>query len=102
MGLCLIIMGLALYIVSIVQFSRPAKDGINTKGLYSISRNPMYVSFFLYFAGCCLLTRSCLLLTVLLIFQISVHFLIISEERWCKDQFGQSYSEYMKKVRRYI
>jgi len=101
-GFFLLISGIVLYIVSIIQFSRPGQDGINTSGLYSISRNPMYVSFFLYFLGCCLLTRSCLLLTVLLFFQISVHILIISEERWCKEQFGQFYSEYMKKVRRYV
>ena len=101
-GLCLFIAGLVLYFVSIIHFSKPGKNGVNSSGLYSISRNPMYVAFFLYFSGCCLLTRSWLLLTVLLVFQISVHFLIISEERWCKDQFGLSYSEYMKKVRRYI
>lgn len=101
-GLFLFILGLILYIVSIIQFSKPGDNGVNASGLYGISRNPMYVAFFIYFSGCCLLTRSWLLLIVLLVFQFSVHFLIISEERWCKDQFGESYFEYIKKVRRYI
>ena len=101
-GLCLLIFALVLYIISIIQFSRPNSSGLNISGLYSISRNPMYVAFFLYFLACCILTGSWLLFIVLVIFQISVHFLIISEERWCKKQFGEAYIVYLGKVRRYI
>jgi protein-S-isoprenylcysteine O-methyltransferase Ste14 len=101
-GSCLLIIALVFYIVSIIQFARPNSSGLNVSGLYSISRNPMYVAFFLYFLSCCILTGSWLLFTVLLIFQISVHFLIISEERWCKQQFGEAYIDYFGKVRRYI
>jgi protein-S-isoprenylcysteine O-methyltransferase Ste14 len=101
-GMVILVLGIILYIIAIIQFSRPDIEGFARYGLYRISRNPMYVAFFLYFLGCCLLTRSWLLLIILSIFQVSVHYLIISEERWCKDQFGESYSGYMKKVRRYI
>jgi len=62
----------------------------------------MYVDFFLYFLACCILTVSRVLFIVLVIFQISVHFLIISEERWCRKQFGEAYNDYLEKVRRYI
>lgn len=65
-------------------------------------RNPMYVSFFLYFLGCSLITNSWILFIVLIIFQISVHYLILSEERWCIKEFGLEYVNYMKRVRRYI
>jgi protein-S-isoprenylcysteine O-methyltransferase Ste14 len=101
-GLGLLTMGLVFYIIAIIQFARPNSIGLNTTGLYSISRNPMYVAFFLYFLGCCMVTSSLLLLIILAVFQISVHFLIISEERWCKKKFGETYLEYMVKVRRYI
>lgn len=101
-GLCFLILALILYSISIIQFARPDNTGLNKSGLYHISRNPMYVAFFLYFLGGCMLTRSWLLLIILLIFQISVHFLIISEERWCKEKFGELYNEYMEKVRRYL
>lgn len=102
LGLSILILGLVFYIISIIQFARPNITGLTATGLYSISRNPMYVAFFLYFLGCCMLTRSWLLLIILIVFQISVHFLIISEERWCKDQFGETYSEYSGKVNRYF
>ncbi len=101
-GLGVLSLGLILYIISIIQFARPNNVGISITGLYSISRNPMYVAYFIYFIGCCILTGSWLFLVVLSIFQISVHFLIISEERWCIEQFGESYTTYMKNVRRYI
>lgn len=102
LGLGTLILGLIFYSISIIQFARPGISGLNTTGLYSISRNPMYVAFFIYFLGCCILTGSWLLLIILVVFQISVHFLIISEERWCKDQFGEKYLEYMESVNRYI
>jgi len=101
-GTCLLITALIFYIVSIIQFARPDSSGLRVSGLYRISRNPMYVGFFLYFLACCILTGSWLLFIVLVIFQVSVHFLIISEERWCKTQFGQPYIDYFGKVRRYI
>jgi protein-S-isoprenylcysteine O-methyltransferase Ste14 len=101
-GLCLLILALVFYIVSIIQFARPNRSGLNISGLYSISRNPMYVAFFLYFFACCILTGSWLLFIVLVTFQISVHFLVISEERWCKKQIGETYIDYLGKVRRYI
>jgi protein-S-isoprenylcysteine O-methyltransferase Ste14 len=101
-GFCLFVLALALYTVSILQFARPNGSGLNESGLFSISRNPMYVAFFFYFFACCIITSSWLLFIVLVIFQISVHFLIISEERWCKKQFGEAYIDYLGKVRRYI
>jgi len=101
-GIFLLILSLVLYNVSIIQFARPNSSGLNRTGLYSISRNPMYVAFFLYFLACCILTGSWLLLIILMIFQVSEHLLIISEERWCKKQFGETYIDYLRKVRRYI
>ena len=49
-----------------------------------------------------MLTRSWLLLAILMVFQVSVHFMILAEERWCREKFGEPYEEYMKKVRRYL
>ncbi len=94
--------GILLCIVSISNFAKPAKNGINLKGLYRVSRNPIYVSYFIYFLGCVLLTRSLILFALIIIFQISAHWIILSEERWCIKEFGEEYINYMEKVRRYI
>ncbi len=95
-------LGVLLCIASVSNFAKPAEDGINLKGLYRISRNPMYIAYFIYFLGCVLLTRSLLLLAILMVFQISSHWIILSEERWCIKKFGEEYKDYMNRVRRYI
>lgn len=95
-------LGMVLYIISIIDYARPDENGANLKGLYKVSRNPMYVAYFIYFTGCALLTKSLLLFILLLIFQLSSHWIIISEERWCVEKFGAQYISYMKRVRRYI
>ncbi len=95
-------LGVLLCLVSVLNFAVPAENGINLKGLYRVSRNPMYVAYFIYFLGCVLLTQSLILLAILLVFQISAHWIILSEERWCVKKFGKEYINYMNKVRRYI
>ncbi len=84
------------------RFSAPSQDGLNRDGLYKFSRNPMYVSYFILFTGCAFLTRSLFLFGIILLFQISAHWIILSEERWCLETFGASYKQYMKTVRRYL
>jgi len=101
-GLVVYILGVLLFFLSTVDFARPNENGINQSGLYRFSRNPMYIAYFIYFLGCVLLTKSTILLVLLCIFQISAHWIILSEERWCIRKFGEEYIQYMKKVRRYI
>lgn len=101
-GLLLYIAGVLLYARAVVDFSKPQANGLNKSGLYRYSRNPMYVAFFLYLLGVGLLIQSWLYIIVLLVFQVSVHYLILSEERWCIANFGEDYRGYMKAVRRYF
>jgi len=101
-GLVIYGLGVLLSLVSVLNFAIPAENGINLKGLYRVSRNPMYLAYFVYFLGCVLLTQSLILLAILLVFQISAHWIILSEERWCVKKFGEEYLNYMNKVRRYI
>lgn len=94
--------GLLFYLFASLNFGQPSEEGLNTQGLHSISRNPMYVAFFIYFLGLNLWIGSWILLLVLAVFQVAVHYLILSEERWCIEQFGDAYRDYMKQVRRYL
>ncbi len=102
MGLVTYIFGLILCGASMVNFAAPSSEGLNLNGLYRFSRNPIYVSYFIYFAGCALLTQSLLWFGLVFLFQIASHRLILLEERWCVARFGEAYIQYMKKVRRYI
>jgi len=101
-GITVYILGLILCAISVISFAVPSNEGFNYNGIYHCSRNPMYVSYFIYFVGCALLTQSLVLCGIVLIFQITSHWIILSEESWCIEKFGREYKQYMKKVRRYI
>ncbi|MDR7811304.1 methyltransferase family protein [Lacrimispora sp.] len=101
-ALFIYLLGISVLIIATVNFAKPGQSGINTNGIYKISRNPMYIGYFIYFLSCVLLTHSILLLISLLVFQISAHWIILSEERWCINKFGKEYVNYMSKVKRYI
>lgn len=101
-GMLCYVLGLLLLAWSVADFCAPSEDGLRQKGLYRFSRNPMYAAYFVFFAGCALLTESWPYLGCLLCFQISAHWIIVAEERWCLETFGESYRQYMGRVRRYI
>lgn len=94
--------GVVLLVASTLQFARPAASGLVETGVYRISRNPMYVAYFLYFLGCALLTQSVLLLACVLTFQMAAHSIIRAEERECEAAFGEAYLAYCRRVRRYL
>lgn len=95
-------LGVVILFVSTINFAKPSQSGVNINGIYKVSRNPMYMGYFLYFLGCALWTRSLLLLLFLIVFIISSHWIILAEERWCIREFGEEYVGYMKRVRRYL
>lgn len=94
--------GVVLLVASTVQFARPSASGLLEVGVYRISRNPMYVAYFLYFLGCALLTQSPALLVLVLVFQAAAHLIIKAEERGCEAEFGEEYRAYRRRVRRYL
>lgn len=101
-GLFIYILGIVILIISTIEFAKPNQSGINVNGIYKVSRNPMYIGYFMYYLGCAILLHSMLLFLILLIFQLSAHWIILSEERWCVNKFGSEYVSYMNRVRRYF
>jgi len=102
LGIAIYLLGAILYSISIIHFAHPKAAGLNVNGLYRISRHPMYVSFFIYFLGCVFLTQSWVLAALLIVYQLSAHWIILSEERWCMGKFGNEYTKYRNRVRRYL
>ncbi len=101
-GWAVYVAGNVLLVFSVVHFAFPSANGVNQKGLYRISRNPMYLAYFVYFLGCVLLTQSFILLALVFLFQLAAHWVILAEERWCAENLGEEYRRYAREVRRYL
>ncbi len=101
-GLFFYVLGMVVLVSSTLAFAKPNQSGLNVNSIYKLSRNPMYIGYFIYFVGCALLMHSIILFIAVFIFQLSAHWIILSEERWCRSKFGSQYTHYMKRVRRYL
>ena len=102
LGLAAYLLGLGFCAASIVSFGASSAGGLRTGGVYRFSRNPMYLSYDLFFLGCSLLIQSPLMLGSLVVFCLSSHWIILAEEQWCLKQFGGTYQAYLQSVRRYL
>ena len=76
---------------------------IVTDGPFQHTRNPMYVSFLLLYAGLALLSGSPWMLLLLFpLFYILDQKVITPEEEYLAEKFGEEYTDYKARVRRWI
>lgn len=101
-GATLYAVGLTLETKAVWDFCRPGPHGFADNGLYRVSRNPMYVSYPLVLLGIATLAASPAMLALALGFQATGHRLVLAEERWCRERFGDPYEAYMGRTRRYL
>lgn len=101
-GATLYLAGLAIDVRATADFCHPGPHGFCEGGLYRISRNPVYVGYLVLLLGVCCLAASVLMLGLTVGFQLAGHCLVLAEERWCRERFGEPYVSYMRRVRRYI
>lgn len=101
-GLLLFLVGNIGVLISYHNYFTTNNDVLITKGLYQISRNPIYVSSLIVFLGMAILCMSNIMFLVLLLYPVLQHPIIKEEERFCKHKYGKEYDKYVKKVRRYL
>jgi protein-S-isoprenylcysteine O-methyltransferase Ste14 len=78
------------------------KHELRTGGIYQYSRNPMYASFIFLNTATFLYLPSLLLLGVMIYGMVVHHFIILGEEKFLENQFGEAYLNYKAKVPRYF
>jgi protein-S-isoprenylcysteine O-methyltransferase Ste14 len=79
-----------------------APGGLITTGIFSLSRNPIFLSMDLYFLGTFLIYSNMLFLLCFMCIAIGFHFQIHQEEEFLVERYGESYRRYTAQVRRYI
>ncbi len=80
-----------------------ATEAIVTTGAFRLSRNPLYVGLDLILLGLTLVLNSLWGIGVLVVVLIVMHYgVILPEERYLEEKFGEAYRRYREAVRRYV
>ena len=105
----LTLISIVLIAVSLINLGSATRLGLpqestqfKTKGLYKISRNPMYLGFNLLSLSAILLTGNFIVLVLGTYSIFTYHQIIQAEETFLEARFGEKYCAYKNKVRRYI
>ncbi len=109
-GTVLIVSALVLLFFALRDFKNSLRFGFNeknqgkliTSGIFSITRNPFFISLDLYFLGVAFIIPGIFLICFALLSIFSVHFFILKEEKFLKDVYGEEYEQYTLKVKRYF
>lgn len=78
-------------------------DDLNRTGIYSIVRNPLYIGNVLMFSGLLVVFSNWWALLFFNIFIISqYYFIILSEENFLRQKYGDSFTDYCASINRII
>ena len=110
LGVLLCAAGLFLLFLSLVSFGKSFRVGIDqdhpdelvTTGIFAFSRNPIYVAFGLVLLGLFLVFSNWILLVYMVAAIWLFHRQVLREEEYLRSHYGQQYSEYCDRVRRYL
>ncbi len=109
-GAALILMSLLVFSLALISFKSSWRVGIDTvspgglitTGVFSVSRNPIFLSMNLYFLGTCFVFSNVFFLLSFVSMAFGFHVQIRQEEAFLSKKYGASYCEYMTQVRRYV
>ena len=109
-GVFFCLAGLLLLLSSLVSFGQSFRVGIDkdhpdrliTTGIFSFSRNPIYVAFASILLGQFLIFSNWILLVYVVVGIGLFHRQVLREEDYLKVHYGQEYSDYCNRVKRYF
>ncbi|HMB24986.1 MAG: methyltransferase family protein [Chloroflexota bacterium] len=111
LGVCLVIVGIVLVVLARREFARYGQptdpglptSGIITTGVFSISRNPLYLGGICFLAGISVAFNLPWVLVLLLpSILVCQYILIAPEERYLTAKFGEKYRMYTATVHRWL
>ncbi|NCF51631.1 isoprenylcysteine carboxylmethyltransferase family protein [Gammaproteobacteria bacterium] len=77
-------------------------ERIVSSGIYAYTRNPMYLGLLIFLAGLAVCLRSYLGLLLMLLHIPWFHRRVIGDEARLSELFGEEYSAYTRRVKRWI
>ena len=101
-GLILFAIALIGFLASFFAYWKTPLDKTVKGGVYRLSRNPMYFFFFLGMLAACIASTSLWLLLATALLAYETHHVILGEERYCTERYGEEYLKYKAHTPRYF
>jgi len=101
-GVVIYAAGYICNVIAMHNYATTPHDEPVVKGMYRVSRNPLYFFYSVMFLGLCVASASVPLFIVWIMYNIPTHFIILGEERYCLETYGDSFWEFMGRVPRYF
>ncbi len=109
-GVTLLILAFIWTLIAQIQMSNSWRIGIDydektelvNKGLFSISRNPVFLGVVVFYIGIFFIIPNSLTFTLVWVMLVTVQVQVRLEEEYLMDSHGADYQEYLKSVRRWL
>jgi len=101
-GLPICALALLMVFMAGIAFATAPLDEPITRGVYRISRHPMYFSGFLLYLGIAIACASWIFLVCAMVWIVSMHFGTFPEERELLEKYRDAYRNYMDSTPRWI
>ncbi|MGH9458615.1 MAG: methyltransferase family protein [Thermoanaerobaculia bacterium] len=105
----LIIAGAALMIAGAAHLGSALRVGLPREsttlhrvGVYRITRNPIYLGVYLTVAGSALAVPTILNIVAAVTAIALHHAIVLAEERFLRERFGEEWADYQRRVPRYL
>lgn len=109
-GLFFILFSQVILLITLIHFKNSLRFGLEsenqgeliTKGIFSITRNPFFISVEIFFVGNMLVIPNPFFIVLTLAAITSIHWFVLKEEKFLLKTYGKKYNDYKRKVRRYL
>ena len=102
LGLLIYLSGMLITINATLNFVTTSIDKPVTQGVYTFSRNPMYIGESLINISISIACLSWVFFLIAFVIAILEHNIVVSEERFCLKKYGNAYREYMDRTPRWL
>lgn len=109
-GVGLVSLGLVVFVLAFFNFGdswrmgidRKAPGALVTRGIFSVTRNPIYLFLNSWFIGTFLINGTIVFLVFAVLAFAVQHWQIVREEKFLTQRYGEAYERYRKKTPRYL
>jgi protein-S-isoprenylcysteine O-methyltransferase Ste14 len=110
LGVILCLAGIIILGLSLAAFGTSFRIGIDidhpdkliTGGVFALSRNPLYVAFWIVLLGQFLINPNWITLVYLATASWLFHRQVLREETYLAEHYGNEFAEYCRRVKRYL